>query len=241
MFYLKGNVYMEINGDVSDNGLGEGFTGINVGNVISQLDSIASAWRGAMRLFDSTVQEFTEDLSKNWASPKAAAFSQDFIQRISLRSKQFGDEFSDFMRAACDCGRDLCVAHGITVPSAFYRWLDSNYSQGGYVIGVPCQESFNGAAGMNIDAVQNITSSFVKKMQTTVKYAFKDLPNSISFYDASGNLMRGYSHNIAKTYEEVEQAINEEVVKLNGIIEEEINNINLAQSSAETSMSSNNN
>ena len=207
----------------------DGFTGLDIGKARSQLQNFNDmAYDGFYKIYNA-AQTFLQEIGKNWASPNAVSFSNDFSSKFSSILSDFQTKVYHAINGCNAAGRALANANGAS-------WSDVSCTlSSDCSFGAGCSETLNGATGMVVDNVKTFRDELKANIESGVE-TVSFMPRAIDFYSTDGSLVSAYSTGIDKIAEAIKSACDEEYNIISGYIDTETNNIMIAKNSAEESM-----
>lgn len=207
----------------------DNFTGLDAASAHNQLQNFNDMAYEAYNQIYNSVSFFLQDLSKNWASPNAVAFSNGFNEKFTNILSDFSYNIYYAINGCNAAGRALASANGAS-------WSDvtCTLSHDCY-FDAKCSETLNGLTGMDIVSVKICRETLKSNLDNgidTILY----MPRSIDFFSTDGSLVSAFSTEIDKVADSIKTACDEEYNLISDYINEETEKIELAKAAAEEAM-----
>ena len=208
--------------------MGDGWTGINIGQVIHDLAAFRDAIGAAQKKYIEAYTEFESILYDAWASPQAQAF-QDYLVQLQYYGRGIGANGNEILESATDAARTLATSNGATFPFSYEKLIED--------VGWPLvlEESKGGVVGMDVARVKAAYDAF-KGQSEGVITLLDSLPMNFAVFDPSGDLVATYKNKIDFVRNSLENALNNTTAKVNSVIAEEEQSILRGKTQAESEL-----
>lgn len=190
-----------------------GEIGFNAGGARSNLNAFTQGMNSAIAKYNSTCEEFMNELSNTWASPKAVEFGNAYEGELINISTSLRTMGQTIITNAVSAINAMARANG----SSFY--YDGNISSSNCNITKLLPQK-DGKVGMDINSVEASLGKFQGGIQTFLSM-LDNLPTGISLYDPSGEQRSAYIGLIGNKKSQIAQMISDIAKGLNTCIEEE--------------------
>ena len=208
--------------------MGDGWTGIDIGAVETQLDNFVEAMYDINSYYYATAREFANSLYRTWASEKAVEFNSK-LEEI--------EHLEDTM-VICH-NKILASATKAANFMASYNGAEFNYDYVIWVLGdlkvQHLEAEKDGIKGMNVTLAKFALDTFNEKMKNIVN-ALDTLPMDFSLLDPAGELQAEYVALVKSAKENVQATAESVSAELTAAFETEEKNILLGKTQAETEL-----
>ena len=214
----------------------DGFTGID--KMKTQTDIMNFDNEAAHTLYrcNKALDNFFGTLCVKWASPIAKTFTEDEEEKEEDVFDSYWNKLEHIISGAYDAANILLSVNG-------EEKLDKKIDAGDYMFVLfpfhlcTCmEETAEGHVGMDTEGVRIALETFKTEYSSALD-CIDNLPEGISFYDKEGKLVDTYNRSL-KNFKDLFSVIFSEVAtKMEGYVNTEADNIELAKAQAVSTMS----
>ncbi len=204
--------------------MADGWTGINVGEVTSQLNNFWEQMGTLVQSYVDSFDLFNTELFKTWGSDNAVKFNP-ILMGLSEIKKVLADLLNKIITAATEAAKAMAQHNG----SVFDLLFNPKNVQVDYV---PLKEEINGVKGMNIPLAKLAVDTFNSTVKGIID-GLLTLPLQFGLYDPAQEILTQYKNMVTTAAGWVSNAVKDAVEWLNGIFEDETLQIEVGKEAAE--------
>lgn len=206
-----------------------GFTGLNPYKAKHNIESFLNSAGSIQKKITLAFDEFTNELKKAWASPKAVEVATEHFEKIRSINDDFYNELVIIANKACNAYNAVANANGVgTISINPHRYSGNAIAM--------LTDNINGVVGMNVEVVRNQILPKFEKVINQACNEIDSLPTSIELYDDENGISHAYTSNINVMKERIISAYDSMVASVKIATFDEINNVLLAKQNATSTL-----
>lgn len=214
----------------------DGFTGIDKMKTRTDIMNFDNDAVYALYRCNRALDDFFGTLCVKWASPIAKTFTENEEEKAEEVFDSYWNKAEHIISGAYDAANILLSVNG-------EEELEKKIDAGDYMFKIfpfhlcTCmEETAEGHVGMDTEGVRIALEVFKTEYSSALDY-IDDLPEGISFYDPEGNLVETYNRNLKTFKNKFSDIFLEVATKMDGYVNTEADNIELAKAQAVSTMS----
>ena len=210
--------------------MGDGWTGINIEGVKSDLTAFYEAMKQIQTDYRTDFDYFNDELYRAWASPKAADFNGWLVYAARVY-RLIGKCTNDILVSATNAADYMARGNGSSFSYEFERLYDGANNEFKHL-----EEEKDGVTGMNIPMAKFAFTDFTNACNNIIA-ALGNVPMNFSLLDPEGSLLAEYKRLVNDLTLEIDENLSDLSKQLEEAYKEEELQITLGKTQAEQQLS----
>ena len=214
----------------------DGFTGIDKMKTRTDIMNFDNEAAHTLYRCHQALDVFFGTLCVKWASPIAKTFTEDEEEKEEDVFESYWNKLEHIISGAYDAANILLSVNGEEELEKYINMGDYMFKIFPFHLCTCKEETDEGHVGMDTEGVRIALEAFKTEYSSALD-CIDNLPEGISFYDKEGKLVDTYNRSL-KNFKDLFSVIFSEVAtKMEGYVNTEADNIELAKAQAVSTMS----